>query len=100
MSKSLCMLGALIALSGCAREYAPDSQATGEQIYQAACMECHKPTANGSVYTLKAKYANAGYIEEKVRGGSLLMPSFPNIKTDDLTKISTYVLVHSVIVEE
>lgn len=100
MSKPLFIPAAVILLAGCSREYAPDSRASGEQIYQAACLECHKPAANGSIYTLKAKNANAAYIAEKVRGGSLLMPAFPNMKTDDLTKISTYALEHSAVAEE
>jgi cytochrome c551 len=100
MIQTLFISTALILLAGCSREYAPDSQATGEQIFQVACLECHKPAANGSIYTLKAKNANAAYIGDKVHGGSLLMPSFPNIKADDLAKISAYALEHSAVVEE
>jgi len=100
MRKPLSIIVVVIFLDGCSREYAPDSSASGEQIYQAACLECHKPAANGSIYTLKAKNANAAYIAEKVHGGSLLMPSFPNLKSDDLTKISIYALEHSAIAEE
>ncbi len=100
MTKSLFIFAGFILLAGCSREYAPDSQATGEQIFQAACMECHKPGANGSVYTLKAKNANTAYISDKVQGGSLLMPSFPNMKADDLVKISTYALERSVLAAE
>jgi cytochrome c551 len=100
MTHPLFIFTALILLAGCSREYAPDSQATGERIFQAACLECHKPGANGSIYTLKAKNANAAYIADKVHGGSLLMPSFPNMKAEDLAKISTYALENSAVVEE
>ena len=100
MTAQLLVVAMLIFLEGCSREYSPDSRATGEQIYQAACMECHKPAANGSIYTLKAKNANAAYIAEKVHGGSLLMPSFPNMNTGDLAKISTYALEHSAVAEK
>lgn len=100
MTQSLYIFAGLILLAGCSREYTPDSQATGEQIFQAACLECHKPGANGSIYTLKAKHANAAHISEKVRAGSLLMPSFPKLKDDDLLKISTYALEHSAVIEE
>jgi len=100
MNQAFFIFTAVLLLAGCSREYAPDSQATGEQIFQAACLECHKPAANGSIYTLKAKNANAGYIADKVHGGSLLMPSFPKMKADDLTKISTYALEHSAVVQE
>lgn len=100
MTQPLFIFAALTLLAGCSREYAPDSLATGEQIFQAACLECHKPAANGNIYTLKAKNANVAYIADKVHGGSLLMPSFPNMKADDLTKIGTYALEHSAVAGE
>ncbi len=100
MTQALFLFTALILVVGCSREYAPDSHATGEQIFQAACLECHKPASNGSIYILKTKNANAAYIADKVHGGSLLMPSFPNMKADDLTKVSTYALEHSAVAEE
>lgn len=100
MTQALFILTALILLAGCSREYAPDSHATGEQIFQAACVECHKPAANGSIYTLKAKNANAAYIADKIHGGSLLMPSFPNMKAEDLAKISAYAFEHSAVAED
>ncbi|MGZ4958546.1 MAG: c-type cytochrome [Methylomonas sp.] len=100
MIKSLFLFAGLVLLAACSRPYAPDSQATGEQIFQAACLECHKPGANGSLFMLKAKNATTAYIAEKVQAGSLLMPSFPNMKADDLLKVSTYALEHSAVVEE
>ncbi len=100
MTKLLFLFAGLILLAGCSREYVPDSQATGDQIFQAACLECHKPGANGSIFMLKAKNANTAYIAEKVQGGSLMMPSFPNMKADDLLKIGTYALEHSAVVGE
>jgi len=100
MIKLLSIVAASMWLNGCSREYAPDSGASGEQIYRAACMECHKPADNGSIYSLKAKNANIAYITGKVSAGSLLMPSFPNMKADDLAKISTYALEHSAVAEE
>lgn len=91
------LIAAALMLAACSREYTPADTATGEQIYRAACMECHKPAANGSIYTLKTENASAAYIAAKVHSGSLLMPSFPNLKTDDLAKISTYALENSVV---
>ncbi|MDD1621760.1 MAG: cytochrome c [Methylococcaceae bacterium] len=100
MTQAPFILAAMGLLAGCSREYAPDSQATGEQIFQSACLECHKPATNGSIYTLKARNANVAFIADKVHGGSLLMPSFPNMKADDLTKVSTYALEHSAVAGE
>ena len=94
-----CLLFVLL-LTACSREYTPEKQATGEQIYQAACHECHKPANNGSIFILKAENANKAYITVKVKLGSLLMPSFPNMKSDDLNKIGDFALEHSVITRE
>lgn len=94
------LVAALILLSACSRDYAPDSKASGGQIYREACMECHKPAANGSIYILKAQNANSDYISAKVKNGSMLMPSFPHMTNADLGKISQFVLEYSIVSEE
>jgi len=84
----------LILLSACSRDYAPDVSASGEEIYQAACSECHQPDANGMIFKIDGKNANPTYVAHKVKSGSLMMPSFPKMKANDLKKLSTYVLTH------
>lgn len=85
----------LLSITGCSRDYAPADTASGEDIYKAACSECHKTNDNGSILQLSKDQSNIEYIAQKVRSGSLLMPSFPNVQTDDLNKIATYMLEHS-----
>ncbi len=83
-----------VLTSGCSRDYAPDANANGEQIYQAACSECHQPDANGMIFKINSKNANPTYVAHKVKSGSLMMPSFPKMKAHDLKKLSVYVLEH------
>ncbi len=90
----------LLSLSACSKDYSPAPQASGEQIFAAACAECHKPANNGSLYQLKPEHANLAYISEKIGKGSWLMPAFNRLSADDLLKISTYALEHSEITEK
>ena len=78
----------LVSLNGCSRDYAPDAKASGEEIYQAACTECHQADANGIIFNINAKNANPTYIAHKVKAGSLMMPSFPKMKAADFNKLS------------
>ena len=87
-------------LVACSREYAPDNNASGEDIYKAACLQCHKPAHNGSIFMLKAEKANKAYIGAKVQYGSLLMPSFPNITGKSLDKLSNFALEQSDLIRE
>ena len=85
----------LALISGCSRDYAPDSKASGEEIYRSACAECHQADETGIIFTIDTKNANPTYIAHKVKTGSLMMPKFPHLKADDLKKLSAYVLEHS-----
>jgi len=100
MKRRLVMLTGILLAGACSREYVPEAGASGEQIYQAACRECHAPAANGSIFILSSEHANAGYIAAQVKNGSLLMPAFPKLSSDDLLKISTFALEHSDFVKE
>lgn len=88
-----------VSLVACSNDYTPDKTATGKQIYKDACASCHSgESADPSKYwTMNKKNANKGYVTYKVKGGSLTMPSFKNISTADLEKISEFVLKHSII---
>ena len=85
----------MLLVGACSRDYAPEANASGEQIYRAACMECHAPAANGSIFILSGDHANAGYIAAQIKNGSLLMPAFPKLSSDDLLKISSFAMEHS-----
>ena len=90
--------GSLVLLSGCSRDYTPSAGATGEDIYKAACMECHEAIEGKEnvYYELAAENRNVGFIADKVSSGSLIMPKFPNITGLSLKAISQYALDHSV----
>jgi len=88
-----------VFLAACSNDYTPTESATARQIYQDACASCHSgESADTSKYwTINKKNANKAYITYKVKGGSLTMPKFNNISTEDLEKISEFVLKHSII---
>ncbi len=99
MKKALfLMAAATVTLSGCSRDYTPTAGATGEDIFKAACMECHEDVEgkDNIFYELASDKRNADYFAKKVSSGSLLMPKFPNITGDHLTAVSQYALEHSV----
>lgn len=90
MKKSLLLLPiVLIMATGCTRtnDYSPATGATGEQIFQAACAECH---ADG--FELASEMASVEAIAKKIGAGSMGMPKFPNIQGESLTSVSEYVL--------
>ena len=90
--------GVTIIVAGCTRDYTPESSATGEAIYKAACSECHQaedPKSPDIYFTLNSKNANANYIAHRVHTGTFMMPKFPNIKGSKMRALSSYVLDHS-----
>ena len=100
MIQRLLLMVALLTLAACSRDYSPQPQATGEQIFQATCAECHKAANNGSLFSLSAEKDNLAYLNQKISQGSWLMPAFKQFSNEDLTKISTYVMEHSDIAEQ
>lgn len=85
-------------LSGCSRDYTPAADASGEDTFIGACMECHEPIEGKEnvFYELKSDQLNVDFISKKVASGSLLMPKFPNITADKLTAVSQYALDHAI----
>ncbi len=85
------------ALAGCAgkEEYAPEPGASGEQIFQTACAECHQPKEQGNYFELTKDKATAEALAEKITKGGLFMPAFPNITGNSLKAVSDYVLSNS-----
>ncbi len=80
------------AVTGCSRDYTPPPQASGEEIFQSACAECHQADKQGALFSLSKKNANRTYIIHKVKSGSISMPAFVKLKTADLDKLGDYVL--------
>jgi mono/diheme cytochrome c family protein len=99
LKKYSLLLVVITLLVACANDYLPDKSATGQQIYKEACVSCHsgKSTDSSKYWIINKNNANKGYVIDKVKRGSLTMPSFKNINTEDLEKISKFVLEHSII---
>lgn len=87
---------AALAMAGCAKtnNYAPAAGASGEDIYKAACAECHKKEG-GKIFELSGDKASAAAIAKKVTEGGMMMPSFPNIKAQELAGLGQYVIENS-----
>lgn len=87
-----------LLISGCSSDYQPPETADGEQIFLAACAECHTAESDKPVnmfFTLDQANANQQYIAERIANGGLIMPKFPNIKGQQLDQLTSYVLEHS-----
>ncbi len=84
-----------VVLSGCSKDYTPEANTSGEQVYQAACAGCHVKNEQGNIFTFDKANANKAYIAERVKNGNLRMPKFPNIQGESLNKLSDYLLSHS-----
>ena len=87
---------AALVMAGCSKtnNYTPAAGASGEDIYKAACAECHKKEG-GKIFDLSGDKASAAAIAKKVTEGSMMMPSFPGIKAKELTDLSQYVIENS-----
>lgn len=98
MKKKNWVIAAVVfsGLTGCTKsnDYMPPADASGETIFNAACVTCHKPDG-GSVMMLSAKMANVDAIAHKVLTGSMGMPAFPNLQGDPGKRLAEYVLSNS-----
>ena len=85
-------------LTGCSNDYTPVANATGEDIFKGACMECHEAVEGKEniFYEVASEKRNADFFADKVSSGSLLMPKFPNINGEDLKAVSQYAFEHSI----
>lgn len=92
----LALTMAALAVAGCSKtnDYAPATGTSGENIFKAACAECHKKE-DGKIFELSGDKANAAAIAKKVTNGGMMMPSFPNIKAEELTGLGQYVIENS-----
>ncbi len=87
---------AVVTASGCSKtnDFTPKAGASGEDIFNTGCFECHDYRAD-PLFVLSKDMGSAQAIAEKIGKGSLGMPSFPNIQGEDLQKLSEYVLSKS-----
>ena len=86
----------LLAMAGCSKpsDYTPPAGATGEQIFTAACAECHQKS-DGKIFELSGDKGSVAAISKKITEGGTMMPSFPGIKGDALTSVAQYVVENS-----
>jgi len=86
----------IITVTGCSKtsDYSPAAGASGEDIFKAACIECHKDAAP-KIFTFTADSANPATIQKAIANGNMAMPKFPNITDDALNKLTEYVLNNS-----
>lgn len=87
----------LVILIGCGggRDYSPPAGASGEQIFTAACSECHKPLSTDKVMILSASVGSKEAITKKFQSGSMRMPAFKNIQGEAADRLADYVLSNS-----
>lgn len=92
------IIGILFLMMGaCAKnnDYTPIVDATGEDNFKTACIECHQTRADGYYFVLDNKMATITAISNKISQGSFSMPAFSNIQGESLHELSEYVLRHS-----
>ena len=93
-------VAATAVLAGCAgsKDYAPAAGTSGKEIFSQACVGCHGAISETELTTfweIAPENANAAYVTAKIAEGSLMMPSFPNIKGAELEAITQFVLEHN-----
>lgn len=82
--------------AGCSKssDYTPPKEASGEDIFKASCVECHKEAAP-KLFELAEDSATTDAIKKRIAEGNMMMPKFPNIQGESLDKLAEYVLTNS-----
>ena len=90
----------IVSLSGCSRsnDFTATPDMSGEDIFKAACVECHSPKM-GHVMLLNKDMNDADLIANQVLTGSLSMPAFPNLQGEPAKKLAEYILANSQVME-
>lgn len=86
-------------LSACSgtNDYTPAVGTSALDMHNANCVSCHSAAEeNGKTtfWALAPEKANAQYIKAKITNGSMMMPSFPNIKGEQLVALAEFVLAN------
>ena len=86
----------VFSLSACSssNDFMPSPDMTGEDIFNAVCVECHQPEGD-AIMSVGAFMRDKDKITNKVLQGSMMMPSFPNIQGEPAQKLAEYVLNNS-----
>ncbi len=97
MKSSYVLIAFVVAVAtGCSKtsDYTPASGVSGAEIFEAACVECHKDAAP-KIFQLKADNATPASIKKSIAEGNMMMPKFPNIQGESLDALVEYVLANS-----
>lgn len=89
---------ALTLILGCAvtqaNDYTPSPKLSSAQIFAETCASCHG-TAGAGKFGLLLKLTDttlsSDQITNKISTGGTLMPAYPNINGEQLTKLATYI---------
>ncbi|NOR51310.1 MAG: hypothetical protein GQ470_01700 [Gammaproteobacteria bacterium] len=97
LNKNLLIILFSSLLGACSSAYIIPDGASSNQVFQEACSGCHKVKESPEIFfKIKAQNRNISTISNKISGGSLIMPGFPNIRGRELQGLSEYVLSHSI----
>jgi mono/diheme cytochrome c family protein len=100
VKNSLFLILLLLTLSGCSKkEQNLPKSAKGEEIFRHACLSCHQPGPNGSIFQISTQKNNLSFFREHIRSGSWVMPAFPQLSDDELNKVADYALSQAEIIE-
>lgn len=96
MKPTLLIFSTAFLLSACAgsNDFSPKPGMSGEEIFAQACVECHSPVGD-SVMEISADMKDADLIANKVLGGGMMMPSFPNIQGASAQELAKFVVENS-----
>jgi len=96
MKSTLLILSTISLLSACAgsNDFSPNPGMTGKEIFAQTCVECHSPVGD-YVMEISADMKDADLIANKVLGGGMMMPSFPNIQGESAQALAKYVAENS-----
>lgn len=88
---------AILTTTACTKtsDYSPMEGNSGKEIFQAACAECHAKNDDGYYFELDEAMASNEAVAKKINAGGMLMPAFPNIGGESLSRVSQYVLDNS-----
>ena len=70
MNKTLLFAAStVLLLAGCSRDYTPAAGATGEEIFNAACLECHEAIEGKEniFYEIDSTKKNVDFFAKKIR---------------------------------
>ena len=100
LKRGLLLSGIALMLGGCSgsNDFMPTPEMSGEEIFNAACKECHSPKS-GYVMLLSQDMNSTALITNQVLSGSMTMPSFPNLQGEPAQKLAEYVLANSKVME-